>query len=136
MWNTFRISEKFKFDSENCWNLFNFDINQTKILCLFISRCRIAIENCCVFSGWPRREGKGCGKNFFSISLPSWGKGNFFGGFPFPHVGREEIVFPFPFPTVTLCVFCVKHDSICRKNYRKICKRCEISHTSCKSIYT
>ena len=33
-----------------------------------------------------------------------------------------------------LCVFCVKHDSICRKNYRKICKRCKISHTSCKSI--
>ena len=33
-----------------------------------------------------------------------------------------------------LCVFCVKHDSIYRKNYRKICERCEISHTSCKSI--
>ena len=56
------------------------------------------------FPGWPRREGKGCGiphpasrgKNFFSISLPSWGKGNFFGGFPFPHVGREEIFLNFP----------------------------------------
>ena len=34
-----------------------------------------------------------------------------------------------------LCVFCVKHDSICREDYRKICERCEISHTSCKSIY-
>ena len=30
------------------------------------------------------------------------GKGKFFGGFPFSHVGREEIVFPFPFSTVTL----------------------------------
>ena len=33
-----------------------------------------------------------------------------------------------------LCVFCVKHDLICRKNYRKICERCEIAHASCKSI--
>ena len=33
-----------------------------------------------------------------------------------------------------LCVFCVKHDSICKKNYRKICERCEISYVSCKSI--
>ena len=43
-----------------------------------------------------------CEKRFFSISLPPWGKGNFLGGFLFPHVGREEIVFPFPFSTVTL----------------------------------
>ena len=43
-----------------------------------------------------------CGKKKISISLPSWGKGNFFGGFPFSHVGREEIVFPFPFSTATL----------------------------------
>ena len=43
-----------------------------------------------------------CGKRFFSISLPPWGKGNFFGGFPFPHVGRKEIVFPFSFLTVTI----------------------------------
>ena len=33
-----------------------------------------------------------------------------------------------------LCVFCVKHDSICRKNYRKICERDKISHATCKSI--
>ena len=43
-----------------------------------------------------------CGKKKISISLPSWGKGNFFGGFPFPHVGREEIVFSFSFSTATL----------------------------------
>ena len=39
-----------------------------------------------------------------SISFPPWGKGIFFGRFPFPHVGREEIVFPFSFWTVTLSV--------------------------------
>ena len=50
MWNIFQTFERFRFDSENCWNLFNFDMNQTKILCLFASQCRIAIENCCVFS--------------------------------------------------------------------------------------
>ena len=48
-----------------------------------------------------------CGKKKISISLPPWGKGNFFGGFPFPHVGREEIVFPFPFPTTTLIRKCL-----------------------------
>ena len=36
--------------------------------------------------------------NFFLIC----GKGNYFFEFPFPHVKREEIVFPFPFSTVTL----------------------------------
>ena len=33
-----------------------------------------------------------------------------------------------------LCVFCVKHDSICKRNYRKICERCEIAYASCRSI--
>ena len=32
-------------------------------------------------------------------------KGNFFGGFPFSHVEREEIVFPFSFSTITLVSF-------------------------------
>ena len=50
MWNIFRISERLKLDSESCWNLFNSHMNQTKILCLFVSQCRIAIENDCVFS--------------------------------------------------------------------------------------
>ena len=49
MWNTFRIFEKFKFDSESCWNHFNSDMSQTKILCLFALQCRIAIKSCCVF---------------------------------------------------------------------------------------
>ena len=39
------------------------------------------------------------GKRFFShFSL----RGNFFGGFPFPHVKRKEIVFSFSFSTTTL----------------------------------
>ena len=42
------------------------------------------------------------GKLFFPISLSAWGKGRDFFQFPFPHVGREEIVFLFPFLTVTL----------------------------------
>ena len=33
-----------------------------------------------------------------------------------------------------LCVACVKHESICRKNYRKFCQRCETSHMICKPI--
>ena len=49
VWNIFRTSERFKFDSENCWNLFNTDMNQTKNLCLLVSQCRIAIESDCVF---------------------------------------------------------------------------------------
>ena len=43
-----------------------------------------------------------CEKWFKKISLLSWGKGNLFGGFPFLHVGREEIIFSFPFSTTTL----------------------------------
>ena len=35
-------------------------------------------------------------EDFFSISLFPWGKGNFFGEFPFLHVGREEIFLNFP----------------------------------------
>ena len=33
-----------------------------------------------------------------------------------------------------LYIVCAKHDSTCRKNYRKICERCEIAHSSCRSI--
>ena len=42
-------------------------------------------------------------------NLPSlmW-KGNFFFKFPIPHVSREEIVFPFSFPTVTLFLRSIK----------------------------
>ena len=41
---------------------------------------------------------------FFNFSF-SMREGIFFGGFPFSHVGREEIVFPFSFSTVTLVSF-------------------------------
>ena len=50
MWDIFSISEKFKFDSESCWNFFNFDTIQKKISRSFASSCRIAIKNCFVFS--------------------------------------------------------------------------------------
>ena len=53
-----------------------------------------------IFFNFPSRMWKG--KRFFSISLPAWRKGRDFFQFPFPHVGREEIVFPFPFSTITL----------------------------------
>ena len=33
-----------------------------------------------------------------------------------------------------LCVVCVKHESTCKKNHRKICERCIIVKFSCKSI--
>ena len=49
MWNIFRTSERFRFDSENCWNFLNFDITQKRILCSFASSCRIAIESYFVF---------------------------------------------------------------------------------------
>ena len=50
MWNILRTSERFRFDGESCWNLFNTDMNQMKILFLFVLQCRIAIENFCVSS--------------------------------------------------------------------------------------
>ena len=48
MWNILRIFERLRFDNENCWNFFNIDINQMKILFLLVLRCRIAIENFCM----------------------------------------------------------------------------------------
>ena len=42
-------------------------------------------------TGWSPREEKKCEIRFFSISLPACGKRNFFEGFPFSHVEREEI---------------------------------------------
>ena len=33
-----------------------------------------------------------------------------------------------------LCIVCAKHDSTCRKNYRKTCERCINAKFSCKSI--
>ena len=43
-----------------------------------------------------------CEKWFKKISFFSWKKWNFYEGFFFSHVGREEVVFSFPFSTITL----------------------------------
>ena len=40
---------------------------------------------------------------------------------------RTHILFPHS-------VTCVKHETICFKNYRKTCQRCETEHMFCKSI--
>ena len=76
--------------------IFFFDLTNNKIL-LFSKhmslRCRCFIYKNEVYRQGDR-EGKGknagsrisypAGRFFFSIFLPPWGKGNFFGGFPFP----------------------------------------------------
>ena len=61
-----------------------------------------------------------CGKRFFSISLFPWKKGIFFVGFPFPHVGRKEIVFSFSFSTINL------HETTFKQIISTINAECEL----------
>ena len=75
------------------------------LISLKLSKCRvIAKRREEIFFNFPSRMRK---KWFFTYekqakSHISCGKGRHFFQFPFPHVKREEIVFPFSFLTITL----------------------------------